>query len=172
MYASVNYPSLVQTMVCRMANPFWINSGILLIGPLGTNLSEMLIAIYTFSLKNAFDNRVCKMVVILSRSQCVKHCTCYTIRMAPSSSCIHLPDVGLLDVYSLLFAESWCPPFYLAQSNPKMKGMWVVWVSVCCMIADNGSGKIKVIESQKEPISSYSIWQLSICLWIHFHIKT
>ena len=29
----------------------WTNAGILLIGPLGTNLSEILIAIYTFSLK-------------------------------------------------------------------------------------------------------------------------
>ena len=52
----------------------WTNAGILLIGPLGTNFSEILIAIQTFSFKkiNAFENIVCKMVSILSRPQCVK----------------------------------------------------------------------------------------------------
>ena len=42
----------------------WTNTGILLIGPLGTNFSEILIKIYTFSWKIA---------AILSQSQCVNH---------------------------------------------------------------------------------------------------
>ena len=51
----------------------WANAGILLIGPLGTNLSEILIEIYTFSLKkNAFENVVWEMAAILFRPQCVK----------------------------------------------------------------------------------------------------
>ena len=37
-------------MACRQAI-IWTNAGILLIGPLGTNFSEILIKIYTFSLK-------------------------------------------------------------------------------------------------------------------------
>ena len=34
----------------------WTNAGILLISPLETNLSEILIEIHTFSLKNAFEH--------------------------------------------------------------------------------------------------------------------
>ena len=50
----------------------WTNAGLLLIGPLGTNFSEILIEILTFSLKkNAFESVVCEMATILSRPQCV-----------------------------------------------------------------------------------------------------
>ena len=45
----------------------WTNVGILLIGPLGTNFSEMLIEIHTFSFKKIHW----KMAAILSRPQCV-----------------------------------------------------------------------------------------------------
>ena len=49
-----------------------IGSEILLIGPLGTNFSEMLIEIHTFSFKkNPFENVFWKMAAILSRPQCV-----------------------------------------------------------------------------------------------------
>ena len=50
----------------------WTIAGILLIGPLETNFSEILIRIQTFSFKkNAFENIVCEMVGILSRPRCV-----------------------------------------------------------------------------------------------------
>ena len=50
----------------------WTNAGILLIGLLGTNFSEILIRIQTFSFKEMhFENAVCKMASILSRPQCV-----------------------------------------------------------------------------------------------------
>ena len=49
----------------------WTNAGILLIGPLGTNFNEILIKIYTVIEENAFENVAWKMVVILSRPQCV-----------------------------------------------------------------------------------------------------
>ena len=51
----------------------WTNAGILLIGPLGTNFSEILIEIQTFSLKKiyTFKNVVCEMLFISSRPQCV-----------------------------------------------------------------------------------------------------
>ena len=50
----------------------WTNAGILLIGPLGTNFSDILIGIQTFSFtKNALENVVCEMASILSRPQCV-----------------------------------------------------------------------------------------------------
>ena len=50
----------------------WTNAGILLIGPPGTNFSEILIEIITFSFKNAFESVVCEMAAMLSRPQCVK----------------------------------------------------------------------------------------------------
>ena len=51
----------------------WTSVGILLIGSLGTNFSEILIEIYTFSFQeNAFEYAVWKMAAILSRLQCVK----------------------------------------------------------------------------------------------------
>ena len=48
----------------------WTNAGILLIRPLGTNSSEILIEICTFSF-NTFENGVCEMASILSRPQWV-----------------------------------------------------------------------------------------------------
>ena len=45
----------------------WTNAGILLIGPLGTNFSEILIEIK----ENVFESVICEMAAILSRPQCV-----------------------------------------------------------------------------------------------------
>ena len=51
----------------------WTNDGIVLIGHLGTNFSEILSEIHTcWFKKNAFENIVCEMAAILSRPQCVK----------------------------------------------------------------------------------------------------
>ena len=50
----------------------WTNAGILLIGPLGINLSEILIEISTFSFKKM--NVVSGMASISSRAQCVNFC--------------------------------------------------------------------------------------------------
>ena len=48
----------------------WTNAGLLLIGPLGTNFSEILIEI--FIQENAFECVVCETAAILSWPQCVK----------------------------------------------------------------------------------------------------
>ena len=57
----------------------WTNAEILLIGPPGTNFSEISIEIYTFSFifefefeENTFENVIWKMAAILSPPQCVK----------------------------------------------------------------------------------------------------
>ena len=52
----------------------WTNAGILLIGPLGTNFSEIQIGIQTFSYMKMHLKEivVCDMASILSRPQCVK----------------------------------------------------------------------------------------------------
>ena len=50
----------------------WINAGILSIGSLGTNVSEISIAIHTFFVQeNVFENVVCKMAAIMARPHCV-----------------------------------------------------------------------------------------------------
>ena len=51
----------------------WTNAGILLIGPSGTNFSEILIEILIFIQENAFES-VCEMAAILSRPQCANKC--------------------------------------------------------------------------------------------------
>ena len=63
----------------------WNNAGILLIGPLETNFSEILILnrnSYIFIQENAFQNVVWKMAAILSRPRCVKD------RMGPHIVCV------------------------------------------------------------------------------------
>ena len=51
----------------------WTNNGILLIGPLGTHFSEILIEIYTYSFKkNEYENVIWKTMAILSGPQCVQ----------------------------------------------------------------------------------------------------
>ena len=50
----------------------WTNAGILLIGPLGTNFSEILIEKSNiFVEENTFENVFCEMLFISSRPQCV-----------------------------------------------------------------------------------------------------
>ena len=52
-------------MACRLV---WTNAGILLIGPLETNFSEILSRNYNiFIHENVFENVVCEMATILSR---------------------------------------------------------------------------------------------------------
>ena len=50
----------------------WTNAGILLIGPLGINFSEILIEIQTFWFiqENALQNVICKMVSVFLASMC------------------------------------------------------------------------------------------------------
>ena len=59
----------------RRQTIIWTNVGISLIGPLGTNFSEILIKIMTFIFfqENAFESVVWKTAAILSRPQCVNN---------------------------------------------------------------------------------------------------
>ena len=57
-------------MACRLNGAkaiIWTNTEISLIGPQGTNFSEIFIEILYFSLKNAFEKVVCKMAISLFR---------------------------------------------------------------------------------------------------------
>ena len=76
MYASLNCDIIgsdkgLSPVRCQ-AN-IWTNARILLIGHLGTNFSEILIGVQTFSFKKfLFEYVVCKMASILSRPQWYK----------------------------------------------------------------------------------------------------
>ena len=50
----------------------WTNAGLLLITPLGSNFSEILIDFYIFIQENAFENVIRKFAAILSRPHCIK----------------------------------------------------------------------------------------------------
>ena len=65
----------------------WTNAGILLIGPLGTNFSEILIEVYTFSFKKMHW----KMAAILSQPQCVNRIGIPIIVWIPIYTCKVLP---------------------------------------------------------------------------------
>ena len=70
-------PGQYQTII-------WTKAGILLIGPLGINFSEISIEnSYIFIQENAFQKAVCKMAVILSQPQCVK----LTLELSVMSKC-------------------------------------------------------------------------------------
>ena len=74
-YASVNYAIIGSDnglSPARRQAIIWTNAGILLIGPLGTNFSEIFIKIKTFSLTNLHLKVLsAKVAAILSRPQCV-----------------------------------------------------------------------------------------------------
>ena len=57
---------------CRRQAIIWPNDGILLIGPLGKNVSEISIEIHIFSFKKCILNVVFEMAAILCRPECVK----------------------------------------------------------------------------------------------------
>ena len=62
----------------RRQTILWTNDGILLIGPLETNLSEIFYRNSNiFIQENALENVVCEMASILSRPQCVKEIIIY-----------------------------------------------------------------------------------------------
>ena len=57
----------------RRQTIIWTNTGILLMGPLGTNFSVILIEIHTFPFKKIhFETVVCEMTAILSGPQYVE----------------------------------------------------------------------------------------------------
>ena len=61
----------------------WINAGILLVGPLGTNFSEIVIEFQTFSFKKMhLKKSICEMAAILYRPQYVKSIIASTLTEA------------------------------------------------------------------------------------------
>ena len=57
----------------RRQTIIWTNDGILLIWPLGTNFSEILSEIHSFSFKKMHLKTVCEMASTLFRPQCVRN---------------------------------------------------------------------------------------------------
>ena len=86
----------------------WTNDGILLIRPLGTNFSEILIEIHKISIQeNAFENIVCEMTAILSRPQCVKCWSCTCMNLVINSFTIILTPDGARSSTGLGLIGEW-----------------------------------------------------------------
>ena len=101
----------------RLQAIIWTNAGILLIGPLWTNFSEILFEIYTFSFW--------KMTAILSRLQCIK-----------SSHCDSCDDLAPVDAICrcLIFrwvAGIWLLSRYQFSGHKDDMPYWVSCVSIC-----------------------------------------
>ena len=80
----------------------WTNDGLLLIWPLGTNFSEILIEIHSFSFKKMHLKMSSeKMTAILSRSQCVK--------ISSASRYIYAMTVPIDDLASTVTKRSTAP---------------------------------------------------------------
>ena len=78
----------------RRQASIWTTAGILLFGPSGSNFSEILIEIDTFSLKMQSKTVVCEMAAIISRSQCVH-----------TGSTICTPDSGAMGKETVRMSE-------------------------------------------------------------------
>ena len=77
----------------------WTNAGILLIGPVGTNFTEILIKIYTFSFK--------KMCLKISSAKWRPCCLGLNVLSA------HITEWLLVDIVSLFYASDWNSIFHI-----------------------------------------------------------
>ena len=85
----------------RRQATIWTIAGILLIGPLGTNFSEILTGIQTFSFKKMrLKNVVCEMASILSRPQCVN-----TKGNPLHRACIYWPQTDSQDSFKTTMSK-------------------------------------------------------------------
>ena len=109
------------------------NAGILLIGPLGTNFTEILIEIDTFSFKKMHLKMSSgKIAAILSRPQCVKmtrHCS-IQLRNMLAITAVNQANVMYLGqslpIFMICF-PAWLEPF--DQEVPMFMGSWVTLCS-------------------------------------------
>ena len=113
----------------------WTNAELLLIEPLGTNFSEILIEIQTFSLTKIRE--ICEMASILSRPQCVK-----IVRVTGSLSwSVVYVDYTLSNMLlNISYENRNCTYIYLLL--PSVTIWWhrflpLAQVTVCCMAAPN-----------------------------------
>ena len=78
----------------------WTNAGILLIGPIGTNFSEILIRIQTFSFK--------KMQLKMSSAKC--HPICLSLNELICCNVISMDSMSVHEAIHILYSyPPWCP---------------------------------------------------------------
>ena len=100
----------------------WTNGGILIIEPLGTTFSKILIEILVFSLtKNEIESVVYEMAAILSRHQCVKVICTKTKVVMPSFF-----KIFAIWSYSANWELSWCQLCHhgLGATSDKKMAWW------------------------------------------------
>ena len=107
----------------------WINAGILLTGPLGTNFSEIIIEIDTFSLK--------KMHLKMSSGKWRPFCLGLNVLMGNSllGKIVTLSKKITLRIGISMIEMSWSGPSYICNGNTRaFTGKWEESVSILCHI--------------------------------------
>ena len=130
----------------------WTNAGILLIGPLGTNFSKILIGIQTFSLK--------KIHLKMSSVKCCSFCLCLNVltkwkNLNGLSLCLQIPQY--LTVPGHQQAQWW----WLSPNSPKLMFRFVDCATV---------NKVYPILSFAGCLKKFSVLQAQ--LWDHLVLRT
>ena len=127
----------------------WTNNGLLSIGNLGTNFSEIWIKIHNFSfMKNAFEYVVCEMVAILSRGRWIN-----TLRLV-----MHYASMKWL----IMFQVMACAMFAVKHTPNKWWSSKCHWIKFTLQGSSLKNRHLKMLSPSWQPCcSSLSV---SICV--------
>ena len=141
----------------------WTNAGILLVGPLGTNFSDILIGnSYIFIQENPFENGVWKMASILSWPQCVgKKLSCLRVKLPWHG---HLWSQKICAVGAQLSCV-----YHHIESVHFMTVLHVYGLTLHCWIVANWSLQCTISSSQIIPVLMYN-WN-GILYWLHSQVN-
>ena len=103
----------------------WTNAGILLIGPLGTNISEIIIEIQTFSLK--------KIRLKMSSAKCCSFRLGLNVLSSKSDWCLNTVTI-------MRHATSWKLSYSIVHGPNSL-----LFLKLCCVIFENGIALQQII---------------------------
>ena len=147
-------------MAFRLFTVTWTNAGLLSIGPLATNFSEIWIKIQKFSfMKNAFWSVVWRMAAILSRTEYVKS-------SRSSNTFVHQStrqaitsadnDLGAKPLYGPLLAHYIIGPLKQISNVNQDWNKFNAWKSIWKYCLQNGSHFVLTsICAQSSPIHTF-----------------
>ena len=139
----------------------WTNTGILLIGPLGTNFIEILIGIQTFSFKKMH----LKMSSAKWRSFCLglnelsMHFNLTTITSRPSQNRCHFADVILKRISWSLNIVFWLSSFSYIT---------LAYTSVSHLMGEKLCLELDWPSLQANPSSHWPLWDVEVILQVYF----
>ena len=131
----------------------WTNVGILLIGPLGTNFSEILIEIHTFSFK--------KIHLKMSSGKCRPFCLGLNVLMeVPISH--HLPEWSPIPVC----CNVRCSLLFYVQPQPDIcpRSQWAVEF-YCSACSGGAASNVTSVTEANRQCSTTQTWQNKSLVW-------